>query len=324
MDTMKDTKMPPAKDAVSNELRMPAEAEESHMKPLVIYRANCTDGFGAALAAWLKLGDDAVYLPMAYGATYNFDLSGVVIDHVGHEISGREVFILGFSFPREVMDDIFTHAKRVVWLEHHKDAFEMWLEATPTHGQYVLGGPNTIWLDNNKSCALLAWEYFHPGKEIPRLIQHIDAAANRAAITEILDRLEAAEKAVTEAYQRGYATGQEEIEKELAELRSSMKFRTSLIGRTEAKRDALRAEIEELHVLIAAVKKRAAAEFCLRVKKEEEYTRLRAKIEALEQQKPIAWMSSRNGFICKENKNPDYNVPLKRLDLDAQTQGEGK
>ena len=40
-----------------------------------------------------------------------------------------------------------------------------------------------------------------------------------------------------------------------------------------------RAEIEELHVLIAAVKKRADAEFCLRVKKEEEYTRLRAKIE---------------------------------------------
>ena len=39
------------------------------------------------------------------------------------------------------------------------------------------------------------------------------------AINEILDRLEAAEK-------------------ELAELRSSMKFRTSLIGRTEAERDA--------------------------------------------------------------------------------------
>lgn len=27
------------------------------MKPLVIYHANCADGFGAAFAAWLKLGD---------------------------------------------------------------------------------------------------------------------------------------------------------------------------------------------------------------------------------------------------------------------------
>ena len=28
------------------------------MKPLVIYHANCADGFGAAFAAWLKFGDD--------------------------------------------------------------------------------------------------------------------------------------------------------------------------------------------------------------------------------------------------------------------------
>ena len=29
------------------------------MKPLVIYHKNCADGFGAAFAAWLKLGDEA-------------------------------------------------------------------------------------------------------------------------------------------------------------------------------------------------------------------------------------------------------------------------
>lgn len=38
----------------------------------------------------------------------------------------------------------------------------------------------------------------------------------------------------------------EAAEKELAELRSSMKFRTNLIGRTEAERDALRAKIERV------------------------------------------------------------------------------
>ena len=37
------------------------------MKPLVIYHAHCTDGFGAAFAAWMKLGDDAEYVPMQYG-----------------------------------------------------------------------------------------------------------------------------------------------------------------------------------------------------------------------------------------------------------------
>ena len=48
------------------------------------------------------------------------------------------------------------------------------------------------------------------------------AAANPAAITALLDRFEAAEKAVTEAYQRGYATGQEEIEKERDALREKI------------------------------------------------------------------------------------------------------
>lgn len=39
------------------------------------------------------------------------------------------------------------------------------------------------------------------------------------------ERLEAAEKAVTEAYQRGYATGQEEIEKERDALRALVVMR---------------------------------------------------------------------------------------------------
>lgn len=153
------------------------------MKPLVIYHANCADGFGAAFAAWLKLGDEAEYLPMEYGAKYNFDLSGVVINHVGHEINGREVFILDFSFQREVMDDIFAHAKRVVWLDHHKTAFEMWCGDVPEK-EWICqrlnctednpSGNVHIELDNNKSGALLAWEYFHPNTKVPKLIQHID------------------------------------------------------------------------------------------------------------------------------------------------------
>ena len=52
-----------------------------------------------------------------------------------------------------------------------------------------------------------------------------------------------------------------------------------------------------------------------------EIERLRAKIEAMEKQKPVAWMNSRNGFICKENKNPEYNVPLYAL---PGAQGEEK
>jgi oligoribonuclease NrnB/cAMP/cGMP phosphodiesterase (DHH superfamily) len=135
------------------------------MKPLVIYHANCTDGFGAAFAAWLKLGDEAEYRACHYNQDCFQD---------GETVHNREVYILDFSFPRDVMDWLFRDTKRVVWLDHHKTAFETWLGSLPQHGQYVLGTEHTIWLDNNKSGAMLAWEYFHPGTEIPMLIQHID------------------------------------------------------------------------------------------------------------------------------------------------------
>ena len=138
------------------------------MKPLFIYHANCTDGFGAAFAAWLKLGDEAEYRPM------NYTNDRALLEDVVASATNRETYILDFSFPRDVMDAIFENAKRVVWLDHHKTAFEMWLGSIPQHGQYVIGTGHTIWLDNNKSGAMLAWEYFHLGTEVPMLIQHID------------------------------------------------------------------------------------------------------------------------------------------------------
>lgn len=137
------------------------------MKPLVIYHDHCTDGFGAAFAAWLKLGDEAEYHASQYGTKQDF-LELDVVD--------REVYILDFSFPREVMNYTFMHAKRVVWLDHHKSAFEMWCGKYEKGMTWLEGGVDFrhIILDDNKSGALLAWEYFHPDTEVPMLIQHID------------------------------------------------------------------------------------------------------------------------------------------------------
>ena len=144
------------------------------MKPLVIYHANCTDGFGAAFAAWLKLGDEAEYVPVEYGVGVMANLP---------MFDGREVYILDFSFSKPDMEDIFAEAKRVVWLDHHKTAFEMWCKGVPEKGWICQrlnctednpSGNVHIELNNNKSGARLAWEYFHPGTKVPMLIQHID------------------------------------------------------------------------------------------------------------------------------------------------------
>lgn len=143
------------------------------MKPLVIYHADCTDGFGAAFAAWLKLGDEAEYLPMLYGS--DADLDALCLRS---SFERREIYILDFSFSKPIMDQFFACGKRIIWLDHHKTAFEMWCgkydRGMRWHELQGRSDEVFILLDDNKSGAMLAWEYFHPTTEIPMLIRHID------------------------------------------------------------------------------------------------------------------------------------------------------
>lgn len=132
------------------------------MKALVIYHDHCTDGFGAAYAAYLKFGDSAEYLPMSYKQDFN----PVICE-------GRDVYVLDFSFSQEVTHQIIELSNYFVWLDHHKTAFEMWC---PDHSSlYIDETERThIILDNEKSGALLAFLYFHPGVKIPMYIKYID------------------------------------------------------------------------------------------------------------------------------------------------------
>lgn len=100
-------------------------------------------------------------------------------------------------------------------------------------------------------------------------------------MNELLDRLEAAEKSDAEsiAMYRKARDERDALRAELTDLRNSMTFRTSLIGRIEAER-------EDLHALIAAVKKQVNAEFRLRMKKEIECNALRAEVEAMKRPTP--------------------------------------
>lgn len=143
------------------------------MKPLILYHASCTDGYGAAFAAWCKFGDDAEYVPVQYG---DDPLKDIIYE-------GRDVYMLDFSVPRVDMEHLLDLASKVVWLDHHKTAFEMWCkdgvrekftqgEVIPKSGAKPVACH--IVLDNNKSGALLAWEHFHPHTPVPDLIKRID------------------------------------------------------------------------------------------------------------------------------------------------------
>lgn len=139
------------------------------MKPLVIYHAQCLDGFAAAFAAWFALGDDVEYVAQKYGSSQEPLPS----------VDGRDVYILDFSYPKPWMEVVFSRAARVVWLDHHKTAFESFgydeSKVINEKDHIILENPNhVITLDNGKSGALLAWEYFHAESDPPVLFQHID------------------------------------------------------------------------------------------------------------------------------------------------------
>ena len=113
------------------------------MKPLVLYHANCWDGFCAAWIARKALGEiEAV--PVQYGQ----DPPDVV---------GRPVFVLDFSYPRMLMQALIRYAASVVVLDHHKTAKD---ELDGLDG--YCGA--TIRFDLDKSGGRLAWDFFFGNK----------------------------------------------------------------------------------------------------------------------------------------------------------------
>ena len=143
---------------------------------IVIYHGHCTDGFGAAYYAWCSLGHTGV----AYHEGH-YNKVNTPEDFVREygDPAGKRIHILDFSFPRQVMDWLIGDESRsagIVWLDHHKTAFEMWLGPEHDYKQFkhrTLGRHHII-LDNDKSGALLAKDYYLGEVAIRPLAHYID------------------------------------------------------------------------------------------------------------------------------------------------------
>lgn len=115
---------------------------------VVIYHANCLDGFGAAYAAWLTLGNCADYIPAKYGSE-------------PPDVRGKHVYILDFSYPRDVLIQMCKDSQSMLVLDHHKTA------------QKDLEGLPFAKFDMTKSGCILAWERLNHFKAPPRLLSII-------------------------------------------------------------------------------------------------------------------------------------------------------
>lgn len=151
------------------------------MKPLVIYHANCADGFTAAWA--VRQAMDCDFHPGVY-------------NEPPPAAEGRDLILVDFCYPRHVLWDIQQVANSILVLDHHKSAEA---DLQPEHQHIVRidqSAHNFNWdkvleyaradkgwiprtviyalFDQNRSGAGIAWDFFHPGAPRPELIDHVE------------------------------------------------------------------------------------------------------------------------------------------------------
>lgn len=144
---------------------------------MMIYHANCADGFGAAWAAWLRWGNAVEYVPCAYGQP-------------APEVLGKHVLIGDFSFKRDVMEGMAKGAASIVVLDHHETAeaeLQPWrVLVDKENSPLTVGHVEAAWasddrinstlahFDKNRSGARMVWDFCFPGEEAPLLIRLIE------------------------------------------------------------------------------------------------------------------------------------------------------
>ena len=151
---------------------------ETYKPDVMLYHANCADGFGAAWAAWMKWGDAVDYRPVSYGQEPPTDLAG------------KHILIGDFSFKQDVLISLGKQVKSLIILDHHKTAREdlrnfvhddvsgdFWVGDDPMKTVRWFddhqGIPVVALFDMERSGARLVWEFCHE-QPAPRLIELIE------------------------------------------------------------------------------------------------------------------------------------------------------
>lgn len=122
-------------------------------KNLCIYHGNCPDGFAAAWAVYHALGDDV-------------EFHKGVHQQLPPDVSGLDVYLVDFSYRKPVLEGMLKQASSITILDHH-------ISAQEDLADLLSSGKVAGLFDMNKSGAMLTWEWFHPDKPAPKLIQHI-------------------------------------------------------------------------------------------------------------------------------------------------------
>jgi oligoribonuclease NrnB/cAMP/cGMP phosphodiesterase (DHH superfamily) len=168
-------------------------------RPLCVYHANCADGFASAWAVHRKFGAAVDYVAAKYGDNPQLsepckhhsttepctDCLGTGYEQGGGPFLGRDVLIVDFSYPRDVLEAIAREARSVLVLDHHKTAAEELAGIGVPNGNYDqfrnacedargTSGNFAAVFDMNRSGAGITWDYLHHGEPRPRLITLVE------------------------------------------------------------------------------------------------------------------------------------------------------
>ncbi len=118
---------------------------------VVIYHSNCFDGAAAAWVANQKL-EEAILIEATYG------------NDPPEAVHGNDVYIVDFSYPRDVLEQIRVSAASLIVLDHHK-----------TSAEDLDGFPGAVFDMEQSGCGL-AWNHFFPdpSSDRPWFISYIE------------------------------------------------------------------------------------------------------------------------------------------------------
>lgn len=141
---------------------------------VVIYHSPCQDGWGARLACYLRW-PDAHYVPANYG-------------DAPPDVAGLNVLIVDFSYKADVLSAMGQVADSIVILDHHKTAredlagFIAFVDRDNSPWTFDIIAPHLAvsgnrrilaHFDMERSGAMMAWNFAHPGEPAPALIEAI-------------------------------------------------------------------------------------------------------------------------------------------------------
>lgn len=131
---------------------------------VVFYHFPCADGFTAAWAA-NEAAPGVLAVPLDHSAFDN------LIPPANAEVDVGDLYFLDICPPPAVVQRLLAglpETSRIYILDHHKTAVEAFEAAGLTDPRL------TTVFDMDKSGARLAWEAFHPGKQVPKLVEIVE------------------------------------------------------------------------------------------------------------------------------------------------------